>query len=311
MTVLYSDIVNEVLIDLQGYTMQQDRATTLSAAITSSTATSISVSNTSDIGKGIIEIGEELMWVESFDRVGNTLTISPWGRGYLGTTAGSSYAANSKITISPTFPKYVVKRAINDTIQAIGAAMHTVRQITFIYNPSITTYELLDSSSNNVTAHAIIAAHWQEVGPTKEWLPIRRIDLESYADIATWGGSSAVPPQTVTIRDYITPGRTVKLLYAADPTPFDADADVFTTKTGLPLTCKDVVVLGAIYRLLTFLDPARASQISPQADEIDSKRPFGSVGNVMRQIFALYTTRLNEEAKKQLQKYPPRVHYVR
>ena len=35
MTVLYSDIVNEVLIDLQGYTMQQDRATTLSAAITS------------------------------------------------------------------------------------------------------------------------------------------------------------------------------------------------------------------------------------------------------------------------------------
>jgi hypothetical protein len=275
MTVLYSDIVNEVLIDLQGYTMQQDRATTLSAAITSSTATSVSVSSTSDIGKGIIEIGEELMWVESFDRVGNTLTISPWGRGYLGTTAGSSYAVDSKITISPTFPKYVVKRAINDTIQAIGASMHTVRQITFTYNPSITTYELLD------------------------------------ADIATWGGSSAVPPQTVTIRDYVTPGRTVKLLYAADPTPFDTDADVFTTKTGLPLTCKDVVVLGAIYRLLTFLDPARASQTSPQADEIDSKRPFGSVGNVMRQIFALYTTRLNEEAKKQLQKYPPRVHYVR
>jgi hypothetical protein len=284
MTVLYSDIVNEVLIDLQGYTMQQDRATTLSAAITSSTATSVSVSSTSDIGKGIIEIGEELMWVESFDRVGNTLTISPWGRGYLGTTAGSSYAVDSKITISPTFPKYVVKRAINDTIQAIGASMHTVRQITFTYNPSITTYELLDSSSNNVTAHAIIAAHWQEVGPTT---------------------------QTVTIRDYVTPGRTVKLLYAADPTPFDTDADVFTTKTGLPLTCKDVVVLGAIYRLLTFLDPARASQTSPQADEIDSKRPFGSVGNVMRQIFALYTTRLNEEAKKQLQKYPPRVHYVR
>jgi hypothetical protein len=82
-------------------------------------------------------------------------------------------------------------------------------------------------------------------------------------------------------------------------------------RQGLPLTCKDVVVLGAIYRLLTFLDPARASQTSPQADEIDSKRPFGSVGNVMRQIFALYTTRLNEEAKKQLQKYPPRVHYVR
>ncbi len=72
-----------------------------------------------------------------------------------------------------------------------------------------------------------------------------------------------------------------------------------------------MVVLGTIYRLLTFLDPARSSQTSPQADEIDSKRPFGSIGGVMRQIYGLYTQRLNEEAKAQLQKYPPRVHYVR
>lgn len=89
------------------------------------------------------------------------------------------------------------------------------------------------------------------------------------------------------------------------------ESDVFTTTTGLPESCKDVVVLGAIYRLLTFLDPARASQTSPQADEIDSKRPFGAIGGVMRQIYGLYTQRLNEETKAQLQQYPPRIHYVR
>lgn len=310
MTATFSDIVNEVLINLQGYTMQQDRATSLSAAISSTTTTTVSVTSTSDIGKGIIEVGEELMWVENFDRVGNTLTISPWGRGYLGTTA-STAAISSKVTISPTFPKYVVKRAINDTLRAMGASIHAVKQLTFTYNAAITTYELLDGSGNNVEAQSILAAHWQEVGPSKEWLPIRRIDLEPYADIATWGGSSAQPAQTVTVRDYITPGRTVKITYAAAPGVLSSDSDVFTTATGLPLSCKDVVVLGAIYRLLTFLDPARASQTSPQADEIDSKRPFGGVGNVMRQIYGLYTQRLNEEAKAQLQQYPPRVHYVR
>lgn len=310
MTATFSDIVNEVLINLQGYTMQQDRATSLSAAISSTTTTTVSVTSTSDIGKGIIEVGEELMWVENFDRVGNTLTISPWGRGYLGTTA-STAAISSKVTISPTFPKYVVKRAINDTLRAMGASLFAVKQITFTYNPAITTYELLDGSNNNVQAQSIIAAHWQEVGPSKEWLPIRRIDLEPYADITTWGGSSSQPAQTVTIRDYITPGRTVKLTFAAAPGVFSSDSDVFTTATGLPESCKDVVVLGAIYRLLTFLDPARASQTSPQADEIDSKRSFGAVGGVMRQIYGLYTQRLNEEAKAQLQQYPPRVHYVR
>lgn len=310
MATYFSDLVNEVIINLQGYTMQQDRATSLAAALTSTTTTSVSVSSTNDIGKGIIEIGEELLWVESFDRVGNTLTISPWGRGYLGTTA-STAAISSKVTISPTFPKYVIKKAINDTLRAMGASISAVKQLTFTYNAAITTYELLDSNGNNVDAEAIIAAHWQEVGPSKEWLPIRRIDLEPYADITTWGGSAAQPAQTVTIRDYITPGRTVKLTYATAPGTFTSDSDVFTTTTGLPESCKDVVVLGTIYRLLTFLDPARASQTSPQADEIDSKRPFGSTGGVMRQIFTLYTQRLNEEAKMQLQKYPPRVHYVR
>ena len=111
MTTTFSDLVNEVLINLQGYTMQQDRATSLSAAISTTTTTTLSVSSTTDIGKGIIEVGEELMWVENYDRVGNTLTIAPRGRGYLGTTA-STAATSSKVTISPTFPKYTVKRAI-------------------------------------------------------------------------------------------------------------------------------------------------------------------------------------------------------
>lgn len=310
MTATFSDIVNEVLINLQGYTMQQDRATSLSAAVSTTTTTTISVTSTSDIGKGIIEIGEELIWIENFDRVGNTLTVAPWGRGYLGTTA-STAATSSKVTISPTFPKYVVKRAINDTLRAMAANIFAVKQTTFTFNPAVTTYELLDSGGSNLTAQSIIAAHWQEVGPSKEWIPVRRIRLEPFADITTWGGSAASPAQTVTVHDYITPGRTVKVLFAADPGVFSSDSDVFTTVTGLPLSCKDIVVLGATYRLLTFLDPARASQTSPQADEIDTKRQFGSTSSIMRQIYALYTQRLAEEVKSLQQQFPTRIHYTR
>jgi hypothetical protein len=72
-----------------------------------------------------------------------------------------------------------------------------------------------------------------------------------------------------------------------------------------------VVILGAAYRLLTYLDPARASQISPQADEIDAKRPFGSANTAVRQIFSLYQQRLREEILAFQGQYPARVHYSR
>ena len=309
MTTTLSNIVDEVLINMAGYTYQQDRATSLAAALTSTTTTTLSVSSTSDIGKGIIEIGEELMWVDNFDRVANTLNISPWGRGYLGTTA-STAAISSKVTISPTFPKYVIKRAINDTINAMGAKIFGVKQLTFTFNPAITTYELLDGATN-VSAQGILAMHWQEVGPSKEWIPVKRWSFEPYADITTWGGSAASPAQTISVYDPITPGRTVKVLYRTLPQTLSSNSDVFTTVTGLPESCKEVVVLGTIYRLLTFLDPARAAQVSPQADEIDSKRPFNGAGLVMRQILALYTQRLAEETMAQQEQYPPRVHFTR
>jgi hypothetical protein len=72
-----------------------------------------------------------------------------------------------------------------------------------------------------------------------------------------------------------------------------------------------VVVLGASYRLLSFLDPARNAITSPQADEIDSKRQYGSGNAATRALYQLYATRLAEEVQSQQQQYPPRIRYSR
>jgi hypothetical protein len=108
-----SEMIDETLINLSGYTYQQDRSTHLTAAVTtltspSSSPTILSLGSTDSVGKGIIEVGEELMWVDSFDRIANTATIAPYGRGYLGTDA-STAAIDTKVTISPIFPRYVVQ----------------------------------------------------------------------------------------------------------------------------------------------------------------------------------------------------------
>ena len=306
MTVTFAQMIDEVKINLSGYTFQQDRSTYLTTALTTTTSPSssptvLSLASTTDFGKGAIEIGDELLWIDSVDRVSNTATVAPYGRGYLGTTAATA-PEDTQVIVSPIFPRESIKKAINDTIAAVGASIYATKQTTFTYNAAITTYDF-----DNLYMKNILAISWQDIGPTKEWVRVRRWDFDPFADVSTWGTNS----QTLTIGDVIIPGRTVKVMYATAPTLFTAVGEDFETQTGLSESVKDVVTLGAAYRLLQYLDPARAAQYSPQADEIDSKRPSGASNNAVRQLFALYTQRLNEERLKQQTQYPPRVHFSR
>lgn len=308
MGILLNELTDEVLINLAGYTIQQDKATHLTAAITTTTSTIaaptiFSVADAQRLGSGIVEIDDELLWVDSVDRISNTGTVSPYGRGFMGSTA-ATHDAGSKVTISPTFPKHVVKRAIQDTIRAMGSSMFAVKQTSFTFSSTaINTYELDNKNIQN-----ILTMHWQDIGSSKEWIRVKRWDLDSFPDEATWGSGA----QTVTIGDRIVSGRKVKVVYATAPgTLSTSSTDSFTTQTGLPESCRDVVVLGASYRLIAYLDPARTGAQSPQADETDNKRTFGSATNAYRQLFALYNQRLTEETMSQQQQYPPRVHFSR
>ena len=310
MTTTLTNLIDEVLINLAGYTYQQDRATYLRSSVTTTTSsiaspTILQIGSTDNVGKGIVEIDEELMWIDSYDRVGNTATVSPYGRGYLGTTA-TTHDTESKVTISPVFPRYVIKRAINDTIRALGANIYAVKSTTLTFNAAQSTYAFANLNIKN-----ILTMSWESVGPTKEWIPIRRWDLDTIADPEAFGYDTTDQVQTVTIADAIIPGRTIKVIYATDPEAFTTNAQDYATQTGLPDSTRDVVVLGASYRLLSYLDPARSSMVSPQADETDSKRPYGSSQSATKQIFALYSQRLIEESKSQQSNYPIRVHYSR
>ena len=304
MTVTFAQMIDEVKINLSGYTFQQDRSTYLTAEVSTTTSPSsaptiLSLGSTTDFGKGVIEIDDELLWIDNVDRVANTATIAPYGRGYLGTTA-ATHTEDTQVIVSPIFPRASIKKAINDTIAAVGASIYATKQTTFTYNAAITTYDF-----DGLDIENILSVSWQDIGPTREWIRVKRWDFDSFADVSTWGNNS----QTITIGDVIIAGRTVKVMYATHPSLFTATNQDFSTQTGLAESVKDVVTLGAAYRLLQYLDPARAAQYSPQSDEIDAKRPFGSSNNAVRQLFALYTQRLNEERLKQQTQYPPRVHY--
>ena len=311
MTTTLTNMIDEVAVNLAGYTFQQDRSTYLASAVSTTTSSSASpliltLGSTENVGKGVIEIDEELLWVDSYDRVANTATVAPYGRGYLGTTA-ATHAADTRVVISPTFPRFNVKRAINDTIRSLGSSIFAVKSTTFTFNAAVSTYAFANLNVKN-----ILTVTWQDIGPSKEWRPIRKWDFDALANPEAFGyvtGTDQV--QTITLGEAPISGRTVKVTYATDPVAFTTNSQDYATQTGLPESTRDVVILGAAYRLLSFLDPARAAQVSPQADETDSKRPYGASQTATKQLYALYSQRLAEETKSQQQNYPPKVHYSR
>ena len=294
-----SDMIDEVRSSLQGYTLRQDRITYLNSAI-NTTQTDIQVGNSANLAKGIIEIDDELLWIDNFNKTNSTLNAAPgFGRGYQNTSP-APHAQYAQVILSPTFPRAMIKQAINDTINSVYPQLWAVYNTTFTFNAAQVTYPLPDDLED------ILYMSWQTTGSSEEWLPINRWRLDGMADAATFNTIN-----TVNLYENIQPGRTVKVWYTAAPANLTSSNDDFAGVSGLPYTCRDVITLGASYKLLSYVDAGRINLTSAEADLNDTKIPSTAGASSSRYIYALYQQRLNEEALKLSDKYPIRLHYTK
>jgi len=293
-----SDMIDEVRSSLAGYTLRQDRITYLDSAITS-TATAMTIGSSSNLAKGIIEIDDELIWIDNFDQGSSTLNAAPgFGRGYQNTNA-SPHSQYAQITLSPTFPRNIIKKAINDAINSFYPKLWATASTTFTFNASQTTYALPDD------LESILYMSWQTTGSSQEWLPINRWRADQMANVATFNTQN-----TVNLYENIQPGRTVQVWYTTTPNTLDNGTDDYADVTGLPGSSAEVAILGASYKLLSYLDAGRINLSSAEADLNDTKIPSTAGVSASRYIFALYQQRLSEEALKLKDKYPIRIHYT-
>jgi len=297
----FDQLVDEVKSNLIGYTLRQDRISYVNDAngLTTNSST-IEIGSSSNLAKGIIEIDEELIWIDTFDKATSTLNVAPgFGRGYMGTTP-APHAQYAQITLSPSFPRVSIKKAINDTIRSFYPKLFAVDSTTFTFNASQVTYALPDD------AREVLYMSWQTTGSSQEWLPVRKWRFDPLANVATFNTQ-----KTINIYENIQPGRTVKVWYTQVPGTLDAGTDDFVDMSGLPDSCQDVVVYGACYRLLSFLDAGRINLSSAEADLNDSKIPSTAGSSASKYIFALYQQRLQEEALKLSDQFPIRIHLTR
>ncbi len=297
----FSQLVNEVQTNLQGYTLRQDRITNLAnSGGISATDLSIKIGSADNLAKGIIQIDEELIWVNSFDRQNLILNVIPgFGRGYMGTTA-SPHAENARVILTPTFPVNMIKQALNDSINSLYPKLFQVASTTFTFNAAQIAYPLPDD------ARDVLYISWQTPGPSKEWLPVNHWRIDRMANVYAFNTN-----KTVNIYEKIVPGRTVQVYYSTIPSNLTNSSDDFAGVTGLPESSRDVVTLGAAYRLLSYVDTGRINLSSAEADLADTKLPSSAGASASKYVFALYQQRLQEEANKLQDRFPIRIHYTR
>jgi hypothetical protein len=211
--------------------------------------------------------------------------------------------------VSPLFPRFEIKRAINDTLNSMYPSVFAIGQYQFPFIAARTTYDLPDVVENvlSVTHHVI--------GPSKEWLPVRAWQLDRTANPGEWGTGGNFG-KTLGIYSAVVPGRTVNVAFSKRPTLFNITSlpsvnQEYSTVTGMPDYSEDVVIYGAAFRMISFLDPSRLGALSAEADVLDNQRGPRSGENAARFLFNVYNTRLNEVAENQRRQFPIRSHYQR
>jgi hypothetical protein len=294
----FSQMVDQTILYLHGFSTVQDESTHLTQSATDSDTT-LTVASTQSVSRGLVEIGDELIWVDDVDSVSLTMTIPPYGRGFRGTTA-AAHASGTRVISSPMFPRGLVKQAINESIAGVFPDLWGVGTTSFTFSAARNTYSMPTGAKD------ILAVSWSTTGPTKEWMPVRRWRLDRNANTTAFATGASL-----SIYDAILPGRTIQVVYTKEPTQLSSDSDVFTTVTGLPASAEDVIRLGAAYRMVPFFDSGHLSGMSAEADFSANMRPTGGSSQLGRYLMQLYQMRLAEEANGLQRIYPTRSHYTR
>lgn len=289
-------LVEEVLANMSSLGVRSGRVAWLASTIDADDLSITLDDDSVSMGEGMAELGDEQVYVRNYDSASKTLTLAPDGRGWNGTTA-ASHAANTRIYMEPVLPRLSVKKAVKNAVLRSYPTIFGVGSTTFTYDMSKLTYAL------PADAERVLSVTYDTYGSTGAWPTLAAWSFDGAAD------TTAYPTgKTLTVNYPATPGRTVRVIYVTRP---DADAldDGDFTDTGLALSARRAVVLGACADLARFMEASRLSgPATAAADEYDSKRPYLTGSKLANDLEAQFQTELMNEQRRLRQTYPARTH---
>ena len=288
----FDQLVSRVKQQLLGYTRDQASISYLTANLNATDTTfTVDVDTVTNISRGLIEIGDELMLVKKFDRASGVVTLLPSGRGAEGTTA-TTHSTNDIITDDPMYPRARIKEAINDTINATYPDLWVFGEYEFPKIAARYEYPL------PVEVEDVYKVYVNTIGPSAVWFPLSSWRFNPQAS-TTAGEVKPTPTPTgkslQIMRDFIVPGRNIRVTYKKKPNVLVGYSDDFETVPGYPDRYVDLITYGACWRLLPAYEAARLQQSQIEATERAPLVPTGAGAQAASYYLNLYTRRLQEE----------------
>lgn len=239
---------------------------------------------------GVIEIGNELLIANRYDQTTGTLTVAPWGRGHRGTTA-VGHPVGSMVTVRPRFPRKRVQEAINECIRAVSPPLFVPRDL-----------DPIDTGAFVGLGYPLPADTLRvlRVDSTTDWGG----EYMSYRRVLRHWTVRSIAGQKLLEVDRNETMHTLLVTVAANPAPLVDEADDFAAVTGLAESATDVVIYGALAKLVMGVELARQQVISPEAMARADKVPVQSGIAISRYYTALYQQRLAAEQDRLNQEYP-------
>jgi hypothetical protein len=294
MAATFDQIVSRVKQQLLGYTRDQASISYLTNDVGATDVQfTVDPETVTNISKGLIEIDDELILVKKYDRSTGTVTVMGGlsGRGAEGTTA-AAHTTNTIVTDDPMYPTARVKEAINDTIQGTFPDLWVFGDYEFPKIAARYEYPL------PVDVEDVYKVTVNTIGPSAVWFPLSSWRFNPSASLTA---GQVFPTPTPTgkslqiMRDFIVPGRNIRVEYIKKPNVLVNDSDDFATTTGYPDRYIDLITYGACWRLLPAYESARLQQQAIEATERAPLVPTGAGSNASKYYMALYQQRLAEE----------------
>lgn len=291
----FASLIDEVITSLAGFGTENDAVCTLTAPVTAGTTT-LSVDDTSDVSRGLIEIDEEIIYVSS--AIDGLVEVQPWGRGYKGTIA-ATHDVGAPVYIAPTWPRAVVAREVNNAIRMVYPNLWAIGTYDLFSSPTTWQYSM------PAEAERILAVEWRWTTDLDGWMPITGWEMIQSANVTDFPSGKAL-----LISEPLPAGCRLHVTFAKVPTFLSSPSDTYAS-TGLPPSSRDVVVYGAASRLLPWQDTGRIPVESVSSDVQDSLKPVGNGIALAKELRALYVSRLTDERRALFERYPTRSHRVR
>jgi len=246
------------------------------------------------VSRGRIEIGDELLWIDSVDRANNTCVVAPYGRGLDGTTA-TAHTSLSRVVVQPLYPRQGVKDTINQVIGGLGNQLFAVESATLIANPRTVSYDLPIYTQRVLNVLAANFSSYDDSEYVRRW----KFDPQSTAS-ATNKSLYVYDPTMSGMNLYVTFFRSPMQLVAGD-----TFAD-----TLLPETSYDVIILGAAARLMSTATSYLASTRAVEPGALNKQVDPNQITQQSRYLYTLFQQRLEEEKVQILHSYVTRAHYT-